>query len=957
MNLNKVKNNFERLFDKNLTDLVRGIRHNKNNEAKFITQCIEEIKGELRIPNVNAKANAVAKLTYIQMLGYDISWAAFNIIEVMSSERFTHKRIGYLAASQCFSMDTEVLMLTINMIRRDLCSRNMYETGCAMSGMSCFVSNEIGRELFNDVNRLFSSTKPYLRKKAVLLMYKILIEFPDTISEVLPKLEEKLEDPDQGVQSSVINVICELARKNPSDFLNLEGILYKLMENSSNNWMLIKIIKLFGALTPLEPRMGEKIIVPLENLAHDTSAMSVLYETISTMMAILASPTCKIPKARASAYRQLCVQKLRIFIEDSDQNLKYLGLLAMKKMLHIHPKSVRAHQDIILTCLEDKDESIRLRALDLLYGMVSKDNLTTQAGDGIVDRLMKHVSYPKMGNKFRDEIVSKVIDICSRNDYFYISNFDWYITVLVTLASIEGGTSHGNMIASQVLDVALRVKEVRPYAVKQMAAILNHTDKFSTTFSVSEVLYAAAWICGEYSDTLTDKTETMYNLLRATGFESYIIAIFVQNACKIFSRIAHELIEQVDNKSQESEAGEEQQDQSQAIAEESKTTTKTKSNIDVDDANNNSKNKQQEKQQLNNEKLNAICDRLVEKELAELKNFDDLEVQQRVSNFLAIINATRMDHIDFSTIFYAYALNPVTSHAQSKVPIPEGLDLDVSLEYDPESPLSTDNEESDDDHDDDSSRHRFESNELNQQMARASIQSDEDHGLNPMEAHFSQMSELKSTKNDKQNSSTSNSNSRRYHDIHYLTSSNNDSQSRRNSATTGSKTRADGYGDIGDSTYNTSSDLGILIDSQNSILFDETSGPINTYDNSQQTLSRVEEGLEAIKVAQKNVKDFRGIPGLTSYSDFIKKEKPVKASRATKTSPTTMTTTTAKKKKKKPIETPTSASVTDATNNDSQTTSSTTTTLPKKKKTVIKKKSATNSSKTTTTTTKPAKMS
>lgn len=50
--------------------------------------------------------------------------------------------------------------------------------------------------------------------------------------------------------------------------------------------------------------------------------------------------------------------------------MKYLGLLAMSKILKTHPKSVQAHKDLILQCLEDKDESIRLRALDLLYGMV-----------------------------------------------------------------------------------------------------------------------------------------------------------------------------------------------------------------------------------------------------------------------------------------------------------------------------------------------------------------------------------------------------------------------------------------------------------------------------------------------------------------------------------------------------------------------------------------------------------
>lgn len=887
MNLNKVKNNFERLFDKNLTDLVRGIRNNKNNETKFISQCIEEIKDELKIPNVNAKANAVAKLTYLQMLGYDISWAAFNIIEVMSSERFTHKRIGYLAASQCFSNNTEVLMLTINMIRRDLCSRNIYETGCAMSGMSCFVSNEIGRELFNDVNRLFSSTKPYLRKKAVLLMYKILTVFPDTIPEVLPKLEEKLEDPDQGVQSSVINVICELVRKNPKDFLNLEGVLYKLMENSSNNWMLIKIIKLFGALTPIEPRMGEKIIVPLENLAHDTSAMSVLYETISTMMAILASPSCKIPKSRASAYRQLCVQKLRIFIEDSDQNLKYLGLLAMKKMLDIHSKSVRSHQDVILACLEDKDESIRLRALDLLYGMVSKDNLSTPEGDGIVDRLMKHVSYPKMGNKFRDEIVYKVIDICSRNDYFYISNFDWYVTVLVTLASIEAGTSHGNLIASQILDVALRVKEVRPYAVKQMAAILKHTDKFSTTFSVSEVLYAAAWICGEYSEYLNDKSETMYNLLAATNFEPYIIAIFVHNACKIFSRIAQVYLITTINQDTDG--------------------------LD-DDANNNCKD-----EAVNDNKhqqLHVICDRLVGKDLKELKRFDDLEVQERVSNFINIIDATKRDNIDFCKTFYAYTLNPVTTQAQAKVPIPEGLDLDTSLVFDPDSPLSTDDDDSEDDDLSDSDKNR-------------PHEADYEDKMSQVEAHFNEVLDIKSSPNktvDEPHSYTRT----RHHDIHYLSCYN---------AGSVADTEDDDTKHI-DENYD-DQESSRVASTKNNLPNGASSRLIN--DNHES----IEPGIEAIVVAQRNVRDFKSIPGLTSYSDFMKNEKKKSDSKptnstSTKSTKSSKTKTIRKKTKKEDVTVPKvqELSTSNATmNKSSKPTTKTNSTTTAKKSTKPKPKS------------------
>ena len=51
-------------------------------------------------------------------------------------------------------------------------------------------------------------------------------------------------------------------------------------------------------------------------------------------------------------------------------SVKYLGLLAMSKILQTHPKSVQTHKDLILQCLDDKDESIRFRALDLIYGMV-----------------------------------------------------------------------------------------------------------------------------------------------------------------------------------------------------------------------------------------------------------------------------------------------------------------------------------------------------------------------------------------------------------------------------------------------------------------------------------------------------------------------------------------------------------------------------------------------------------
>ncbi|XP_058494115.1 AP-3 complex subunit delta-1 isoform X2 [Solea solea] len=638
MALKIVKGSIDRMFDKNLQDLVRGIRNHKEDEAKYISTCIDEIKQELKQDNIAVKANAVCKLTYLQMLGYDVSWAAFNIVEVMSSSKFTYKRIGYLAASQCFHESTDVIMLTTNQIRKDLSSPNQYDTGVALTGLSCFVTPDLARDLANDIMTLMSHTKPYIRKKAVLIMYKVFLKYPESLRPAFPRLKEKLEDPDPGVQSAAVNVICELARRNPKNYLSLAPLFFKLMTSSTNNWVLIKIIKLFGALTPLEPRLGKKLIEPLTNLIHSTSAMSLLYECVNTVIAVLISLSSGMPNHSASI--QLCVQKLRILIEDSDQNLKYLGLLAMSKILKTHPKSVQSHKDLILQCLDDKDESIRLRALDLLYGMVSKKNLME-----IVKKLMLHVDKAE-GTTYRDELLTKIIDICSQSNYQYITNFEWYISILVELTRLEG-TRHGHLIASQMLDVAIRVKAIRAFAVAQMATLLDNAHLLTGNMQrngICEVSYAAAWICGEFSEHLENPMQTLEAMLRpkVATLPGHIQAVYVQNAAKLFATVL---------KNQEG-------------------------NTDSTAA--------QETIQLMIERLPLFVQSA------------NLEVQERASCILQLVKYIQklqqkdVEVAEEVSALFAGELNPVAPKAQKKVPVPEGLDLDAWINEPPSESESED---------------------------------------------------------------------------------------------------------------------------------------------------------------------------------------------------------------------------------------------------------------------------
>jgi len=53
------------MFEKSLADLIRGIRANKKNEEAFISSCLEEITSEIKSNDIDIKAVALQKLTYV----------------------------------------------------------------------------------------------------------------------------------------------------------------------------------------------------------------------------------------------------------------------------------------------------------------------------------------------------------------------------------------------------------------------------------------------------------------------------------------------------------------------------------------------------------------------------------------------------------------------------------------------------------------------------------------------------------------------------------------------------------------------------------------------------------------------------------------------------------------------------------------------------------------------------
>lgn len=71
--------------------------------------------------------------------------------------------------------------------------------------------------------------------------YKLFIKYPQGLRLTFDRIKERLEDSDSSVVSCAVNVICELADKNPKNYLAMAPQFFRLLTTSSNNWMLIKV--------------------------------------------------------------------------------------------------------------------------------------------------------------------------------------------------------------------------------------------------------------------------------------------------------------------------------------------------------------------------------------------------------------------------------------------------------------------------------------------------------------------------------------------------------------------------------------------------------------------------------------------------------------------------------------------------------------------------------------------
>lgn len=541
----------------------------------------------------------------------------------------------------------------------------------ALSTLSSICNPDLARDLTPELFTLLSSSKIPVRKKTIAMVLRVFEQYPDSVRVCFKRVVENLENADMGVLSAVVGLFCELTEKEPKSYLPLAPEFYKILLDCKNNWVLIKVLKIFAKLAPLEPRLGKRVVEPICELMRVMGAKSLVFECVRTILTSLSEFHSAV---------KLAVGKLREFLLEDDPNLKYLGLLGLAIVAQNNIWAVVENKDLVVKALSDADENIRLEALRLVMCMVSEDNVME-----ICKILISHAL--KSDPEFCNEILGFILLTCGRNYYEVIFDFDWYVLFLGEMARVPH-CQKGSEIAIQLIDIGMRVKDARPQLVLVARDLVIDPALLGNQF-VHGVLAAAAWVSGEYIELSRNPFEIMEALLqpRTSLLCPSVRAIYIHSAFKVLMFCVYSTLKlNGDDSSFPS------------------TLTDSVSDIEFDDPNMIVTNGQTSSassiaHHFTRESLLALVN-LVEINLGPLAGSNEVEVLERSNNVLGLIELIKpmlLDSVEYSEgdkmkrelkaseavklIFNSCSedLGPVSVNAQERVPIPNGLVLKENI--------------------------------------------------------------------------------------------------------------------------------------------------------------------------------------------------------------------------------------------------------------------------------------
>ncbi|OWZ24581.1 AP-1 complex subunit gamma-1 [Phytophthora megakarya] len=497
-----------------LRDLIRGVRACKTaaEERAVIAKESALIRTAFKDQDKQYRHRNVAKLLFIHMLGYPSHFGQMECVKLIASPYFAEKRMGYLGLILLLTDQEDVLTLVTNSVKNDLNNQNHFIVALALTAVGNIASADMARDLVMDVDRHLRSDNEHLRKKAALAAIRVFTKVPDLVEDFTESILGLLRAKHHGVLLAGVQLITEVVLLDAENLKRFSSLVPKLVRQLRNllsmgysseydvsgiadPFLQVAILKLLRLLGKDNEEASEAMNDVLAQVATNTETAktagnAILYECVQTIMTIESD----------SGLRVLAINILGRFLLNRDNNIRYVALNTLSKVVTDDLAAVQRHTNTIVDCLKDPDTSIRQRALELIYALVNSSNIQTLARE----MLNYLVIAP---NEQKPELCSRIADAVDR----YAPSSRWHIDTLITMLSIAGSTLPDERICSSLITLIQRNTDLHPYVVHKLFWAL-HDD-----VSQLSLVHVGIWCVGEYSkfllldapaseDTLSDKS-------------------------------------------------------------------------------------------------------------------------------------------------------------------------------------------------------------------------------------------------------------------------------------------------------------------------------------------------------------------------------------------------------------------------------------------------------------------
>eukprot|EP00808_Paulinella_micropora_P032204 g17397.t1 len=461
-----------------LRDLIRNVRacrtaaEEREVIAKECALCRTAFKGK----DDQYRHRNVAKLLYIHMLGYPTHWAQMESLKLIASQGFAEKRIGYLALMLLLDERQKVLMLVTHSMSKDMIHENQYVAGLALCALGNISSSEICSDLAAEVEKLMNSPNPYLRKKAVLCATRCIRKVPELSEDFVETAINLLKDKNHAVLLADCTLIIEMInadQKLLKKFRKCVPQLLLLLKNLvsagyvseydvrgiTDPFLQVKIIHLLRLLGQNHSGASEQMNDVLAQVAINTEPTknpgnAILYEAVMTIMAIEAE----------GGLRVLAINILGRFLLNRDNNIRYVALNTLCKSLDRDMNAIQRHRTTIVGCLKDPDISIRRRALDLIYALVTEQNVKA-----LVKEMLTYLALTSGDTEFKRDLTDKICSVVTR----YSPAPKWKIDRLLMVLQVAGHMAPERVLPD-LLHTIGRAKELHPYCAHKLFHLLRN---------------------------------------------------------------------------------------------------------------------------------------------------------------------------------------------------------------------------------------------------------------------------------------------------------------------------------------------------------------------------------------------------------------------------------------------------------------------------------------------------